>query len=851
MLRVVLRGIVARKFRLFALAFVVFLGVAGISGGYVVTDTINRSFDDIFSESLKGTDVVVGPRTEDQDEFQLPAFPESLLERARQVDGVAAAAGAIFSPGRFVDAEGDAIGNEFAPNFISSLLPPRFETLNYVEGRKPRTLREASLDTQTADRGDLEIGDTLRIAAETSVTEYRIVGLTRLGETSFGGAGIAQLTLPEAQRITDKAGELDQISIAAAEGVSPQALRDRVREAMPREVQVETGTQAADRQSEDIADDLSFFNIILTVASGVLLFVGAFLIFNVFSITIAQRTREIGMLRTIGAKRGQVLRSVVGEALTIGVLASLLGLAGGLLFAEGINALLTSFGIDLPNTGLVFESRTAIVGLTVGVGVTLVSSLVPALRATRIAPMAALREGELPEAGPVRRRVALVGAVLTLALGVVLVVSGLFSEGSAGSAAGLVGGGMVVMLLGVAMISPRLVRPLASIAGWPLQRLRGLTGRLARENAVRKPGRTASTAAALMIGLALVVFITVFGAGLKASVASAIDENFRGDLTLQNTDGFSPIPTRAPEEAATVDGVQTVSTLSFAEGTAREPFSGDLRLSGVDPRTVGEVLELDWKEGSQDTLAQLGPRDIVLDSAKAEDEGVEVGDRVVVRSPLERTVTYTVRGLVEDNADLLADGVTDVASLREAFGTRAPSFAFVKLAEGADAGRVQQAITDRVDRRFPTVEVLNQQELKDQQSQQVDQLVAMFYSLLALAVIVSILGIAITLMLSIHERTRELGLLRTVGMSRRQVRTMVRYEAVITALIGAVLGTLMGVVFAALISAPLSEEGFELAYPVGTLILFLVLAAIAGVLAAIWPARRASRLDVLEALAYE
>ncbi|MGH2822304.1 MAG: ABC transporter permease, partial [Thermoleophilaceae bacterium] len=411
-----------------------------------------------------------------------------------------------------------------------------------------------------------------------------------------------------------------------------------------------------------------------------------------------------------------------------------------------------------------------------------------------------------------------------------------------------VGGGAVATLFGVSMFSPRLVRPLASVAGWPLERARGITGRLARENAVRKPGRTAVTAAALMIGLAVVVFVTVFAAGISASIGNAIDRNFQGDVVLQHTDGFSPISPAAAREAEQVDGVRTVSSLSFG---GAEYEGGDIRLSAVEPSTVSDVLSLDWEEGSPDTLSGLTGDTAVVDDAWASSNDIEVGDRITVRSPLERDVTLTVDGTVKDNADLLGNVVVSEDTLRGQFGSRQPSMTLVRLEEGANADAVQEQISQRVDRRFPVVETLNQQELKDNQEEQIQQLVGFFYVLLALAIVISLLGIVTTLALSIHERTRELGMLRAVGMSRRQVRRLVRYESVITALIGAILGTVLGVIFAALVSRPLADEGFELAYPIGTLIVLLVLAALAGVLAAIFPARRAAKLDVLRALAYE
>ena len=849
MRKVSLRGLRQRKLRSSVTALAVLLGVAFIAGSYVLTDTINKSFDEIFDVAYAGTDVAVSSSTTAQgDQAAPPPFPARYLDEVRKVDGVQKAEGGIFSVVRFVDDKGDQLSSSFAPEFVSSTAPKPFDTLTYVEGHPPRTSSETSIDTATADREHFEIGDKLRIAAEAGVKSYTIVGLQRLGDTASGGSSTAQLTLPEAQKLTDKVGELDGISVQAAPGVAPKLLAQRIDRVLPLRLVVETGQQAAARQSQDIKDQLKFFRVILLVFGGVALLVGSFLIFNTFSITVAQRIRELGLLRTLGATRGQILRGMVLEASIIGLLGGVLGVFAGIGFAAGLNAIFKSFGIDLPNTGMVIETRTIVVSVVVGLVVTLAAALTPALRATRVSPMAALLEAELPEGRGRGKIFAFVAALLTLG-GLGMAAYGLLgSISDSNTAAALVGGGAVATLFGVSMFSPRLVRPLASFIGWPLERLRGLTGRLARENAVRKPGRTAVTAGALMIGLAVVVFVTVFAAGISASVGNAIDRNFQGDIVLQNTDGFSPISAGAGREAKNVQGVKTVSSLSFGGAVYKHK---DIRVSAVDPATVSDVLSLDWKKGSPETLSSLSGDGAVLDDAWAKKNDINVGDRLTVRTALERPQTLVVKGTVKDNADLLGNLVVTDKLLRSAFAVREPSMTFIKLAAGANAAQVQDVIAKRVKARFATVDTLNQKELKDNQEQQIQQLVSFFYVLLALAVVISLLGIVTTLALSIHERTRELGMLRAVGMSRRQVRRLIRYEAVITALIGAILGTILGIIFATLVSRPLADEGFELSYPVGTLLILLILAALAGVLAAIWPARRAAKLDVLQALAYE
>jgi putative ABC transport system permease protein len=849
MRKVILRGLAARKRRAFTLVVAVFLGVALTSGAYVLTDTINASFEDIFDESFAGTDVVVTPKeVVAQDDQEPPPFPASLLKRVERADGVAKAEGGVFSLGRIVDENGETIGSEFAPNFISSESTEPFDTLTYDEGHPPEADNEAAIDPTTAERGDLAIGDQVGVVGNRELQTYDVVGIASLGETDFGGAAVVTLTLPEAQRITGKQGRFDQIAVDAAEEVEPEALAQELQSVLPNTVDVRTGQQEAAEETESTKEDLSFLTIALLVFAGVAVVVGGFLIFNTFSITIAQRIREFGMLRTIGASRRQILVSVIGEALAIGIIGSVLGVAGGLAFAPAINALFEAFQIDLPNTGTVLETRTVIVALCVGILITLISALSPALRATRVTPMAALLEGELPEAHRRGRIVSAIG-VLLVVLGIVLVCIGLFGGiESSGSAASLMGGGAAATLFGVAIFSPQLVRPLASVTGKPLERLRGLTGKLARENAMRKPGRTAATAAALMIGLALVSFVTVFAAGISKSVDDAVDTLFEGDVVVQNQDGFSPIPADAATAVAGVEGVEKVTTLGYSSAKV-SGVSGEERVAGIDPSSVEGLIDFEVEEGSGPD--QLGRTDAVIDKAFGDSEGIGIGDTLEVLTPTGERVTYTVVGEVKDNADFLGSFIVSLDALRDDFGYDQAGAVVAGIADGADAAATEERVKQLVDQRYPNAEAQDTEELKETQREQLNGLLGLIYALLALAVIVSIFGIVNTLALSIHERTRELGLLRAIGMSRRQVRRVIRYEAVITALIGAILGSILGIVFSILISRPLADEGFTLSFPVGSLVILLVLAAVAGVLAAISPARRASRLDVLESLAYE
>jgi putative ABC transport system permease protein len=825
------------------------LGVAFVAGSYVLTDTIFAAFDEIFSESLSGTSVVVTAENPvKQDNGEVPTVPARLLPRIQRTPGVRLASGAIFTPGGFFDAEGDKIGNKFAPKFISSHLPDGLESLTYVEGHPPRGPTEASLDEAAAESSGIELGERIRLIGQGSARSFRLAGFTRLGSASFGGASIAQVTLPVAQRLTHKVGRFDQISVAAAPGVAAATLKRRIAREMPAGIRVETGKESADRGSEEIRESLGFLQTFLLVFGFIAILVGSFLIFNTFSITVAQRVTEFGMLRTLGASRRQILAAVVVEALAIGLLGALIGIAGGFLAALLLNGLLELFEVDLPTTGLVMETRTVVVALVVGIVVTVLSSLVPALRSTRVPPIAA-RQADVPPAGRRRRAAVLLASLLLGAGGLAMVLIGLFGNAGAGAAAGLIGGGAVVIVFAVSLFSPRLVPPLATIAGWPLERLRRLIGRLARENAQRNPSRTAVTAAALMIGLALVTFVTVFAAGLKSSVAQVVDENFAGGLVIQNSDGFSPIPNGAAAAARKVPGVERVATIRAAQAKLLPGGAG----AGVSAATrdIGSAVKIEWKQGGPATLRRLRDGQAIVSDSFASDHGLELGDRFRLLSQTRRRPTFAVAGEFSAKLGVFGSLVITQRALAREFGQTEDTVDFVETAPGANPAKVQALLTAGSEAAFPTTEVLNQGELKESREEQVDQLVNLVYALLAMAIVISLFGIANTLALSIHERTRELGMLRAIGMSRRQVRTMIRYEAVITALIGAILGMVLGVIFAALISQPLKDEGFTLSYPIGSLVALLVLAALAGVLSAIAPARRASRLDVLDSLHYE
>ena len=575
--------------------------------------------------------------------------------------------------------------------------------------------------------------------------------------------------------------------------------------------------------------------------AGVALLVGGFLIFNTFAVTVAQRTREFALLRTLGASRAQLLRSVLAETVVIGLVASVLGLLGGLALAPALRSLMASFGLELPSTGTVIEPRTIIAGLAVGMIATVVSGIVPARRATRVDPVSAMRESVTPGPGRLRKRRVAAAVLLGLA-GLAALALGLFGDTGSGSAdASLAGGGAVLMIFGVALLAPLLVRPLARVIGGPIERFQGLTGKLARENAERQPQRTAITASALMIGLALVVFVTIFAAGLRASVDNVVDEQVDASAMVLHDDGFSPLPTGVAERLAQVPDVETVSALRFETGQVAG-VDGTTATTGLDPATVGSVLSLKWVEGSDRTLSGLTDSQALVDSGWAGNNDLRVGSQVRVTTKAGNQVTYTIAGTFDNQVGLTGDLIVTNASLQRDWNSREDAFVLVRGAPGTPPADVVRA-SEAALRDFPSADPMTTAEFKDQQAAQVDQLLGLVFALLSLSVIVALLGIVNTLALSVHERTKELGMLRAVGMSRRQVRRMVRAEAVITAAIGAALGLVLGLAFAAIVSRPLADEGFAFTVPWGTLILFSVLAALAGIVAAIGarPARRTGR----------
>lgn len=856
MIRVTLRGMAGRKLRAVLTALAIVLGVAMMSGAYVLTDTIDKAFDTIFVESYAGTDVVVTGKevgiSFEGESAQAPPIPEETLDRVRSIDGVEVAAGSLLDfQAKLLRPDGEAIDTGGAPAFAFGIETDpeydRFNPLNLVEGRWPSGDGEVVVDEGVAENENLQIGGQIGVAAVGPAEQFRIVGIARYGSlSSLGGSTFAILDVPTAQKLLDKEGELDSVQVAADDGVTPDELTRRIEAELGSDVTVRTGVEQADEESGEIATFTKIIRYFLLSFAGIALFVGAFVIFNTLSITVAQRTREFATLRTIGASRRQVLTTVLVEAFVIGLLASIIGLFSGLGLAVGLNELFVALNLDLPKTTTVFATRTVVVSLLVGTLVTVFAGLFPAVRATRVPPIAAVREGATLPRGRLSRFTPYIAAVIVAVAVIALSYGTLSDDIATGDRFALLGIGVLSLFVGVALLSSRLVVPLAKVVGIPARRIGGVAGTLADGNAQRNPGRTAATAAALMIGIALVTFVAVLAQGLRVSNSDAIERQIQADLIITSQDGYSEFPAAVGDAVEDARGVETISNVR--QDIAEIDGKGS-NLTGLDER-IDDVYDFRWDQGSDELLASLGDDGVVLPDNVAEDHDLVVGETVTVLSTDNKTKVFVVRGIYDGSPfyPLLGSASVSQKAFDNLYERPRNRFTLMNVPGdlAAAKGEVERAVEG-----FPDTRIQTRQEWIDKEDREIGQFLLLLYVLLALSVIISLFGMVNTLVLSVFERTREIGMLRAVGMTRRQVRRMIRHESVITALIGAALGLPLGIFLALLVTRALSQYDLQFALPAVSLIVFVVVAIFAGLLAAILPARRAARLRVLEALQYE
>lgn len=853
MIRTALKTVFAHKLRLALTALSVMIGVAFIAGTFIFTDTIDDTFSQLFDDIFEGQDVIVQGEVEIDVGFSgPPPIDDSVLDTVLAVPGVEAAEGSVGGMAIIYDNDGEAIVPTGPPT-IGGSMTDDLRLAGNVElrdGRVPEGPGEVAIDAKTATDNDIAVGDVVKVQTAEEVSEYEVVATIGFGESdNLAGATFAGFELETAQTLFGLEGQLSTIVVIAEEGTSPDLLRNSIATVIPDGVEAVTAADEAADQSDALSESLGFLQTALLVFALVAVFVASFIIQNTFRIIVRQRQKELALMRAVGATGSQVVWMVVIEAIIVGVVASIVGIAFGFVIAQGLTSVMAAIGFDLPSTTAPLATRTIVVGVAVGLGVTVAAAVLPAVRASRIPPVAALQDVDVTLRMSDRKR-AIIGSI-TLAAGLALILNGLFGDildlGPLNELTA-VGIGALLVFLAVSMLSSMIVKPLAKFLGWPLPKLDNLGGTLAIENSVRKPRRTATTASALMIGLALVAFFFVLGDSIKASAGAAIEEGLRADYVI-NVDGFSGgFSPSLGEQLATEPEIEAVTPLRFGfwdrDGT-------DEFLMGIDTTTVDQTIFLGVTTGSTEALGQGG---VMVVEDIAEEEGWVVGDDITMGfattgvQQVEMVGTFTEAGVVQAN---FLVGLDFYGENFEGFGTDVDFVLAVKAADGTSTSE-SRGVVDAAAAEYANVTVRDQAEYRQSQEDQVNQLLVMFNALLILAVIIAVFGIANTLALSIFERTREIGLLRAVGMSRRQIRRMIRWEAIIVAIIGAILGIVVGLFFGVVVTAALSAQGIDkLSIPAVQIIGLVIFGAVAGLLAAILPARRAAKLNILDAIAYE
>lgn len=857
MRKVALRGLLAHKGRLVATFVAVALGVAFVGGVLTLTDTMNRTFEDLFADVFRDTDAVV--RSDDtvgdnglEGGATRGSLPASVAEEVDNADGVAVAAGNVEDYAQVIDPDGDPVGDPMtgAPTFGANWVDvDELNPFHISEGRAPEAPDDLVIDAGTAATAGYEVGDTVQVQTRTGLHEFEAVGITRFGTADNpGGAGFVMWTTERAQQLFDQTDAFTSIGVVARDGVSQtevvEGIEQRLSAADVGGAEVLTGEEITEETQSDVRQSLSFFTTFLLAFAIIAVFVGTFVIYNSFSIIVAQRTREMALLRAIGASRKQVRRAVLAEALVVGAVGSAVGFLLGLGVATVLGWLL-----ELPEGALAILPSSVITAVACGLLVTVGSALIPAWRAARIPPLAAMREVAVDVTGR---------SLVRLAVGIAMVVLGVLAivGGATGSEVTTVGWGAALTFLGVLFVSPGLARPVSAVLGAPISRLRGVPGALARENAGRNPKRTSATAQALMIGVGIVAFILVINASVRASFDQALEESFTGDFVV-NSGGFGLIglPTEVAGEIRDLPEVTVAAPVRFAEATVDGDDSGVASTSSEGFR----ILDLDLVAASPDLEAaveaggDLPEGTVVVSEDEAEREGLALGDPVETqfvddaRPPGDRTLA--VAGIyASDAGNDVGSYVIGLGEFSTAVPTGTDFQVLVQLAEGVSVAAAEPEIEQVID-PYPTAEVLSVDEYKDMIGGQLDSLLILIGALLFLAIVIAGLGIANTIALSVLERTREIGLLRAVGMSRRQLRSAIRWESAIISLFGTVLGVAVGLLGGWGMVTALGDEGFNVfRVPVLWLVVVSLVAAVMGMAAAVIPAWRASRRDVLEAI---
>ena len=845
MLTATFRSMVAHKLRLLLTTASIALGVALLAGTLILTNTMGIAFDMLFGKISSGTDAVVRTHapyasTEGVGTDRGP-ISASVLDQVRQVDGVRTAEGSVSGYALLTDNHGRAITTNGGAPTNGYSMPADEKLRGQVEllsGHAPRGPHEVAIDASSAEDHDIALGSDIKVLFQGPTEEFTVVGTVGYGDgiKDLGGTTSAYFDTATAQKVLGTPGQFDAIDVSAEDGVSQAQLAHRLSAVVPSGTEAVTGAHVAAENAAATKENFKIVGLVFGVFAAIALFVGSFIIWNTFTMTVTQRQREIALLRAIGARRRQVLGGLLLEALVLGLAASAAGIGLGIGVAKGLKALMDAIGLALPFTALQIPSSAIWASFVVGTGVTVVAALVPARRATKVLPIEALREST-PGAEKASLRRGVVGVALVGA-GAAGMLSSLYGD----APFKVFGLGLLAAMVGVLVALPLAVRPLAAAIAAPL-RLRGMPGELARQNATRNPRRTSATAAALMVGLTLVVSMGVFASSLKASFSDVLADRTDADLYVATSSaaapGFSPA---AVEAVKAVDGVAEVS----ANGWGEARFAGESSsYSAVDPTNADDVMNLDVSQGS---FTDLGKDGVVVSKSAATSHGWHLGDTVTAQFAQSGDHTLRIVGVYDAKGWIGDDFVISVDEQNSFAGPQLVSTALVTLDKGADADQVQDAI-DAALADHPDAQVLDRAGYQKVATGFIDALLTLVTVMLALAVLIALLGIVNTLALSVFERTRELGLLRAVGMTRGQVRAMVRWESAVISLIGAVSGTILGIGIGLALSQVLKDEGIKsVSVPTGQIVVYLVVAAVAGVLAAVGPARSAAKVDVLKAV---
>jgi putative ABC transport system permease protein len=851
MFRATLKSLLSRKLRLTLSALAVVLGVMFVSGAFVLTDTLGKSFDNLFASVNENIDVQVTakPKVQGQDDADIPSnMPAALVDNVKAVPGVKTVTPGVFTAGaRLVGKNGKVLGGGFGPPQFGSNWNGEDTLVKLREGRGPQSDDEVAMDAATAKSSKYKVGQEVPILTlEAKARKFKLVGVFGYAgnRDSIGGAQVIAFTTPVAQRLL--LGEPDvysQIDVVRQDGVSRTELRDDIKAAVSgSDYEVRTREEVNDANSADIQEFLKFFNYILLGFAAVALFVGIFLILNTFSMLVAQRTRELALFRAIGASRNQVINSVLIEATVIGLIASVIGLATGI----GIGALLAwvfaNQGGSNIDIALGVPPAAVIASFAVGLGVTLIAALFPAIRASRIPPVAAMRDAATPDK-PLTTITIAGGTVF--AIGAAVLGAGLTGVGSSTTTLWLILAGVLVSFIGVALLTPIISRPVVSLLGRAFSW--SIPGKLGRRNSARNPRRTAVTAAALMVSIALVTGVSTVLASATKSISKAVNEQLNAELIIagQQTGPIPPSFDKAVlEKTEQLSGVKEVAAFSY--DSAKIEGKNDFAVVVNNLASVRHVLGLKPKSGNFD---RIGDNEVVVDDQTAKDKKVKLGDTITAQFMRGGEKTFTITGIYEHGET--QNGFLFPPATSKNFRTDAVNQGFIKLDPAADVAKVEAEV-DALLKDSPEVSVQDQSAFVKQTTSIFDTILVMIQILLALAIVIAVLGIINTLALSVIERTRELGLLRAVGLRRSQAMRMITVESVVISVFGALLGVVVGVGLGAAVVQALKEEGFtDMALPWGQMATYLVLSAVIGVIAAILPAIRAARLNVLNAIAYE